>query len=120
MDALDFLYEGEALRQGTEASDLRQVLDGLNRLVQDAARLINGQRSQVSVRIVSVQSNSFDISSIIEVLARLQPIFIASKELYGGIKTAGEMIKVWLDIQKHLRGEPPTALIKSIGAITSK
>ncbi len=114
MSQLSFDYEGKSLKNCIEATDLRQVLDGYNRLVMDAAQLLKGQETDVSFRIKSVRSNSLHIETVVETFAAAQAVFPIALQLFDGVKTVGEMIKVWLDIQKHLQGEPPKLVQKVI------
>ena len=99
-----FEYEGAELKKGIEATSLKQVLDGFNRLVQDAAHLLNGEEANVSFRITSVRSNSLDIQSILEVSAAAQAALPFAQLMFDGAKTVGQLIKAWLDIQRHLGG----------------
>ncbi|HEY8381822.1 MAG TPA: hypothetical protein VIL09_06705 [Microvirga sp.] len=110
MSTLIFEYEGNALARGIEASELRQVIDGYNRLVMDAAHLLNGDKAGVSFRIKTIKSNSLDIETVVEIAASAQATLPLALQMFDGIKTTGEMIKTWLDIQKHLRGESPRSV----------
>jgi len=112
LSQLSFEYEGEALKFGIEATELRQALDGYNRLVKDAAHLLKGQETKVSFRIKAIRSNSLHIDTVVETFAAAQAAFPLAAQVFDGVKTVGEMIKVWLDIQKHLKGEPPRSIQK--------
>jgi hypothetical protein len=105
-------YRGDRLKHGIEAVDLKLVLEGYNRLVIDASRLLNGEAAEVSFKIKSVSANSLSIESVIEVAAVAQALFPLAQQIFEGIRTAGQMIKIWLDIQKHLNGEPPSSVQK--------
>jgi hypothetical protein len=105
--SLSLYYTGEVNPADLEARELLQVLSAFTRITTKASREFYGSGKKSSVHIQRVHPGSIDLTWIHEAVASAQTVFPAMPTLLLGVKDIASLVKLWLDLLKFLKGQPP-------------
>ncbi len=105
-----FLYRGVKGPGAVELRELVQVLKGVDGVLSTSATLLHGGDAKVDTRIHAIRPGSIDISGAVSIISGLQPAFALMPMLALHAKDIFSLIKIWIEIQKHLKGSPPQSV----------
>jgi hypothetical protein len=104
---LSLYYTGSVIPATVEAHDLIRLLSAFTRITTKANQTYHGTRVKTSVRIERIQPGSIDLHWLYDVAATAQSAFPAFPGLLLGVKDVAALVKLWLDLLKFLKGQPP-------------
>ncbi|WP_024515298.1 hypothetical protein [Bradyrhizobium sp. Tv2a-2] len=105
--SLSLYYFGRVVPATVEAHELIRLLSAFTRIATKANQTYHGAKAKTSVRIERIQPGSIDLHWLYDVAATAQSAFPAFPGLLLGVKDVASLVKLWLDLLKFLKGQPP-------------